>query len=714
MTGGAAAGGFAAPSVGGYAAGDAQQGRRGGQSAVTASRVEIRRGTYHDSVTLMQVSRQAEQLPGVEAAAAVAATPVNLDLLARQGFAVDPAGLGPSDLVVCVRAADEDTADQAMEEVAALLAGPSGAGSGASAGTAGGPVVPPRSLRAAARRDPDLNLAVLSVPGRHLHYEILQALQAGLHVFCFSDGLDPAAEAACKRFAVDRGLLLMGPDCGTAILDGVGLGFANAVRQGPVGVVGASGTGIQEVTCLLDAAGTGISHAIGVGGRDLSPEVGGIMTLRALELLAADPATERIVVISKPPDPEVARRVADAAAATGKPAILAFPGMPAPPPLPDRVRFAGSLEAAAAWATQGPNVVEGMPQPQPPARGVLAASGPPQPQPSVGGILADSGPQQRQPRVGGVPAAEGTPQPQPPVGGAPTGRVAGRGERGDPLSTGLPEGSSPAPTPATAPAPATASAPASASTPATASASARPTLSAAEPPPAVTHGMIRGLFCGGTLCYEAMAVVAGVVGRVASNIPLRAEWRLGDSSRSEGHTFVDFGDDALTEGRAHPMIDPGLRNERFRREAADPETGVVLLDVVLGYGAHPDPAGELAPLIGEALAGRAGGLSVVVSLCGAADDPQGLDGQAAALRAAGALVTRSSAQAARLALAAAGLDRGAPKPAPAAPAPARPRPLPGGLDQMTFRPGPGPGGPGAGLRPPRPAPRPDREGGGRP
>jgi FdrA protein len=548
---------------------------------VTASRVEIRRGTYHDSVTLMQVSRQAEQLPGVEAAAAVAATPVNLDLLARQGFAVDPGGLGPSDLVVCVRAADEETADQAMEQVAALLAGTSG-GADTSGGAGTGPVAPLRSLRAAARRHPDLNLAVLSVPGRHLHYEITQALQAGLHVFCFSDGLHPAAEAACKRFAADRGLLLMGPDCGTAILDGVGLGFANAVRRGPVGVVGASGTGIQEVTCLLDAAGAGISHAIGVGGRDLSPEVGGIMTLRALELLAADPATERIVVISKPPDTEVAGRVAEAAAACGKPAVLAFPGMADPPPLPGGVAFAGSLEEAAAWAARG--------------------------------------------RV-----AEGAPEPQPPV---------------------------------------------------------------------VTPGAIRGLFCGGTLCYEAMAVVAKVVGRVASNIPLRPEWRLAGSNRSEGHTFVDFGDDALTEGRAHPMIDPGLRNERFRREAADPGTGVVLLDVVLGYGAHPDPAGELAPLIERAVADRPGGLSVVVSLCGAAGDPQGLDGQAAALRAAGALVTRSSAQAARLALAAAGLDRAADR---SAPAPARPRPLPGGLDGMTFRPGPGPGGPGAGLRRPHPA-----------
>jgi len=203
-------------------------------------------------------------------------------------------------------------------------------------------------------------------------------------------------------------------------------------------------------------------------------------------------------------------------------------------------------------------------------------------------------------------------------------------------------------------------------------------------------------------------VVAGVVGRVASNIPLRPEWRLADPNRSEGHTFVDFGDDAMTEGRAHPMIDPGLRNERFRREAADPGTGVVLLDVVLGHGAHPDPAGELAPLIEQALAARPGGLSVVVSLCGAAADPQGLDAQAATLRAAGAQVTRSSAQAARLSLAAVGLDRAAARPTPVR----RQAPLPGGLDGMTFRPGPGPGGPG-GLGRPRPA-RPGGEGGGRP
>ncbi|HTE68293.1 MAG TPA: FdrA family protein [Actinomycetes bacterium] len=586
-------------------------------------RVEVRRGTYHDSVTLMQVSRQAEGLPGVQAAAAVVATPVNLELLARQGFTVDPDGLGPNDLVICIRAEGEEAADQAVERVGQLLAGAGPAGGGGGSGPA---AVAPRSVRSAARRDPDLNLAVLSVPGRHLAYEAAQALQAGLHVFCFSDGLDLATEAAFKRAAAERGLLFMGADCGTAILDGVGLGFANAVRRGPVGVVGASGTGIQEVTCLLDAAGVGVSQAVGVGGRDLSPEVGGTMTVQALELLAGDDATERLVVVSKPPDPEVARRVADAAAATGKPVVLTFPGMGSPPPLPAGVAFAGSLEAAAAWAVASPGA-------PPPAEG--------------GGATR--------------PATR------------PVDRADGPGLAGD------------------------------------RSVAAPASWESSASLPAVTPGDIRGLFSGGTLCYEAMAVVAGVVGRVASNIPLRPEWRLADPHRSEGHTFVDFGDDAMTEGRAHPMIDPSLRNERFRREAADPGTGVVLLDVVLGYGAHPDPAGELAPLIQQALAGRPGDLTVVVSLCGAAADPQGLDGQAAALRDAGAAVTRSCAAAARLALAAAGLA--GPKAPGAVAADLRRAPLPGGLDRLSFRPGPGPGGPGAGLgRPRRPSGSDDQAG----
>ena len=278
-------------------------------------RVLVRRGAYHDSVTLMLVSRAAGREDGAEAVAVGMATPLNLELLADQGFTVGDAG--PNDLVIAVRARDEAAVEAAVAAVDRELA----AKGDAPASAAGRP--PVRSLRSAARA---ASLAFLSIPGEHVAHEAAAALEAGMHVFCFSDGVNVEVEAALKRRAVERGLLFMGADCGTAIIDGVALGFANAVERGPVGIVGASGTGIQEVCCLLDAAGVGISHAIGVGGRDLHADVGGLMMRRGLELLADDEDTRVIVAISKPPDPAVAAAIERAAATTGKPVILAFLG----------------------------------------------------------------------------------------------------------------------------------------------------------------------------------------------------------------------------------------------------------------------------------------------------------------------------------------------------------------------------------------------------
>jgi FdrA protein len=450
-------------------------------------RVLVRRGAYHDSVTLMLVSRAAGREDGAEAVAVGMATPLNLELLADQGFTVDDAG--PNDLVIAVRARDEEAVEAAVAAVDRELAVKGGQTPLAGAAR---PAV--RSLRSAARA---ASLAFLSIPGEHVAHEAAAALEAGMHVFCFSDGVSVEVEAALKRRAAERGLLFMGADCGTAILDGVALGFANAVERGPVGIVGASGTGIQEVSCLLDAAGIGISHAIGVGGRDLSADVGGLMMRRGLELLAADDDTRAIVAISKPPDPAVAAEIERAAATAGKPVILAFLG------------GHETLEGAAARAAE-----------------------------LVGGTL---------------PA----------------------------FDAGL-----------------------------------------RRPP---FRGRVAGLYSGGTLCAEAEAIVGA-------------------------GEFVDFGADEYTQGRAHPMIDPSLRAERLATAARDPEVAVVLLDVVLGYGAHADPAGEIA----AALEGAHGGLHAIVALCGAAGDPQGLDAQREKLEAAGAVVTRSNAHAARLAREAAG------------------------------------------------------------
>jgi FdrA protein len=308
-------------------------------------RVLVRRGSYLDSVSLMLASQDAASVPGVEHASAVNATPLNVELLERQGFDLDSHdSLGPNDLVLAIRAGDDSSAQAAVDAIEDRLRSSAGSDGGESAREA------PRSISAAARARPELNLAVISVPGQHATYECARALDAGLHVFCFSDGVPLEDELALKRRALELGLLMMGPDCGTAVIDGVGLGFANVLDRGPVGIVGASGTGIQALSSMLDAAGIGVSQAIGVGGRDLSSHIGGLMTLRGIELLAADPGTEMVVVISKAPDGLVARRVADAARAGGKPFVLAFPGL-----APGDAEALGaelSLEGAATRAAE--------------------------------------------------------------------------------------------------------------------------------------------------------------------------------------------------------------------------------------------------------------------------------------------------------------------------------------------------------------------------
>jgi FdrA protein len=518
--------------------------------------VIVHRGAYYDSVALMLVSRAAAAEPGVRDAAVAMATPLNLELLAARGFDLGAAGeLSVNDLVIAIRTEDDAGAERVLAVVERELSA-DGAPGGPERERA--PYSAPVSLLAASRRRPELSVAVLSVPGRHAACEAAAALEAGLHVFCFSNGVGLEAEAVLKHRAGERGLLFMGPDCGTAILDGVGFGFANAVGRGPVGIVGASGTGIQEVCCLLDLAGVGISHAIGVGGRDLDEVIAGAMFRRGLELLAADPGTEVIVGISKRPHPAVASAILDQAATAGKPVVLAFLGLEEWPAPPAGVMWAESLEAAAARAAE-----------------------------LIGRVLPsfeDGGS-----RPGAPGAAPGS-RPGAP-GAAPGWR------RGAP-------------------------------------------------------GAIRGLYSGGTLCTEAMTIVSAAAGPVMSNIPLRPEWRVAELDGRDGHAFFDFGADELTVGRPHPMIDPTLRLQRFALEARDPAVTVILLDVVLGYGAHPDPAAEFVPAITRACAER-DDLTVIVSLCGTAKDPQGLERQGLGLGDAGALATRGAASAARLALRAA-------------------------------------------------------------
>jgi FdrA protein len=470
--------------------------------------VELRRGTYRDSVRLMQVSRAVRTTEGVAAALVAMATELNLGLAAGLGFAA-PDGATANDLLIAIEAA-EDAVPAALATLAAELDQAGGAlGSGPTD-------TPPRTVGSAVRRA-GANLALISTPGRYAVADATDALLAGASVVLFSDNVAVEQEIRLKDLAAERGLLLMGPDCGTAVVGGVGLGFANVTRPGPVGLVAASGTGAQQVMSLLDAAGVGISHCLGVGGRDLSAAVAGRSTLAALAALDADPATDLIVVVSKPPADTVAAAVRAHAATRATPVVFALLG----PGQPD-------LTAAVE------DVLRRLDHPVP------------DPWPAWSQDAA-----QRQ-------------------------------------------------------------------------------------------GALRGLFSGGTLCDEAMLIAAETLGAIRSNIPLRPDWALPpDLDAAQEHAMIDFGDDALTQGRAHPMIDGSLRLERLAAEAKDPACAVILLDVVLGHAAHPDPAAELAP----AIAGT--DKPVVVSLTGTDGDPQGLAAQAAALHGAGAAVFRSNAAAAR-------------------------------------------------------------------
>jgi FdrA protein len=512
-------------------------------------RALLKRNTYYDSITLMSVAQAARDLPGVEDVGAVMATEINRELLLNAGLlptdflAGQQAPPGPEDLLIVVRSIDEAHAEAALTAAEERLTSRGDRGAPSSAET-----LPARSLEMALRRDGAANLALISVAGEHAWLEAEQALRHGLHVFLFSDNVPVEQEQRLKALAISKGLLLMGPDCGTAIINGIGLGFSNVVPRGSIGIAGASGTGMQQLICLIAAAGMGISQAIGTGGRDLSEAIGGVMMRSGLELLANDAQTEVIVLVSKPPAERVAREILAAAQIT-KPVVVVFLGA-AP------ARFAG-VAGKAHMARTLTGVAE------------LAVS----------------------------------------LAGGDRTRVPGKA--------------------------------------ALIKDEAR--LAAERAKLASSQRYIRALYSGGTLCDEAMLLLSERVGAIASNIPMRPEWALAAGETYHGHTALDLGSDEFTRGRPHPMIDPTLRLQYLTRAAEDPETAVILLDIVLGFCAQQNPAAAYAPAIALArnkakAAGRS--LPVIISLCGTEGDPQRLSLQRTALEAAGALVYESNEAAA--------------------------------------------------------------------
>ncbi len=454
--------------------------------------VEVRPGVYRDSVTLMQLSQALLDDRAVHHAQVSMGTDLNLDLLVAAGYDRPAAAAG--DLVIAIDATDDDRPRiQALVEQ--LLSASTRA-----EGRGDRDQPPPRTVRSAVVAG-GANVALISVPGQHAFRQAIEAIEAGAHPVVFSDNMTLDHERAMKERAEAAGLVAMGPDCGTVVLDGVGLGFANAVTPGPIALVSASGTGAQQVCAIVDHAGVGVRHVLGLGGRDLTDDVGGLAAFGALRLLDADPEVEVIGIVAKTVGPRTSERLDERRAAMATPTVV----------LPTGDLTAGAVDLLATLGVDAPE----LPRWDPPAT---------------------------------VPPPTGT-------------------------------------------------------------------------PPSRRPGRVLGLYSGGTLAAEAALLLHG-------GLDPRAE-------------IIDLGDDRYTQGRPHPMIDPRLRVERLQAAGADDGVGAVLLDVVLGHGAHPDPASALAPAIAESPC------PVVVALVGTSGDPQGRDAQAAALAAAGATVLLSNSAAVR-------------------------------------------------------------------
>lgn len=509
-------------------------------------KLEVRKNTYFDSVTLMIISKDVKTLDGVKEALVGMGTDLNREIAENLGLNVEGfEAVTANDFFVAAEVDTEENFAAVVAKVDELLS--------KKTEKSKAEYFPP-TLDGALKVEKDLNMAVISVPGKFAADVARDCLEHDINVMLFSDNVTVDEERELKEYAVSKELLVMGPDCGTAIINNVPLAFANVVRGGNIGLVCASGTGAQEVSSIIDQLGGGISQLLGTGGRDLKSEIGGIMMKFCLNALIEDPKTEIIGLVSKPPAPEVEAEIFEIASHAGKPVVVCFIGGDV-----EKIKKAG-LYAAVSLEDASHKLVEL----------------------SKGQDVTDFT------------------------------EMAMGNEAAEKL--------------------------------------------AADEAAKMAAGQkyIRGLYTGGTLCDEAMKMLIGDLGSIMSNIPLKAEDKLADArnGKSIANTFLDFGDDEFTVGRPHPMIDPSLRAERVVQEAADPECAVVLVDCVIGYGSHEDPAHDLSDAIRKAkeiAAAEGRYLAVVASVCGTEGDPQGRSASMKQLFDAGAIVLPSNAQATRFA-----------------------------------------------------------------
>jgi len=494
---------------------------------------------FRDSVYLMRLSNTVRGFDGVLEAEVIIGTDHNKKFLKSGGLWSEEIEkeAGANDLIIAIKAENVEKAEQAIQDALAEM------NKSVERENLLGEFVP-RTFETALHNFPGANMALISIPGRYVEREANQILDAGLNVMIFSDNVTLESEIALKQKAKEKGLLVMGPDCGTAIINGVPLAFANEVKRGKIGIVAAAGTGLQEVSTLINNLGEGISQGIGTGGRDVKEAVGGISMIMGLEALLEDEQTEVVVIVSKPPDASVTEKVLAVAKKSKKPVVVNFIGGDL-----DQVSTAGCVPAVTLKEAAHKAVSL--------ARKEDAAN--------AAELIVDAGLVEDQ-----------------------KGKLAG------------------------------------------------------------SQKFLRALYSGGTLAYEALVMLEGKIKPIYTNLSFKGAETIADVYKSMEHTIIDFGEDEFTQGRLHPMIDPSLRNTRIVNEAKDPETAVLVLDLVLGYNAHPDPAGSALEAIKEAqlIAAKEGRhLIFVTSVCGTDSDPQKRNEQVAKLEEAGVLVFPSNADA---------------------------------------------------------------------
>jgi len=497
----------------------------------------IRKNQYYDSVFLMGVNKRLSDVAGVQQTAVLMGSEKNKELLADIGVQ-DPRidAAQSNDLIVAVVAESQRVVDEVLSDLDQALR----------VMIASAPVSILHTFEDGLAQQPGANLAVISIPGEYVAREARKAIEAGLHVFIFSSNVDLEDELELKRSAARKNLLVMGPDCGTSLIGGVGVGFANAVRKGAIGVIGASGTGLQEFTCQVHNAGLGISHAIGTGTNDVSDVICGLTTFDALNALEEDANTKVITFVTKPPGKQMLTKLVERLKTCHKPVVCCFLGAGHLPVASDRVCFVNTIDEAVRWAIH------------------LHSGGP---TPSELSLTFEELEWISNERTRWSPAQK----------------------------------------------------------------------------------YLRGIFAGGTFCYQSQQILRDAGLEIHSNAPLDSQFTLEFPDQSLTHTLIDMGDEYYTLGKPHPMIDGSLRKQRILTESHDPDVAILFLDFILGYNASSDPVGELLDAIIQArqvAINQRSHLTVVASLCGTDDDPQDLNLQANLLKEHGVYIFNSNARAA--------------------------------------------------------------------